>query len=353
LVQILEGTLKREVRTDKGKGELKAKAKKAMRKRKILAAKKRKAKKVKALIKKVKAEREAKDDATQALGEAPEADWKADWKALTAEKENEATAEEKAAQEEAAVKEAEAIASAQASAEEPDHAAQGKDAAWAAAHPNAYQPVKDAAWAKAHPNRANEANVQQGKDTEHTQPSHSERRAQRKRLHYPGQDWNSTTSTPCWSMDSETTGGWCDSNCNTGGASGDCVSKCCCQVACDGWTEKSMPPSMKVHAKNTSMDFPTPDFQGVGVPWESRRVKKRLSQRRKKPEAAGKDTGKFTKRFFAEGAGHETEEKTEKDAKEETKVHHTLEETYPFRAANGKGKRHRGLKKTTKRVDFE
>merc|ERR1719272_1465108 len=116
------------------------------------------------------------------------------------------------------------------------------------------------------------------KEKERTQAAQKEARQeareQRKRLHTPGQDWNSTTSTSCWSMDAQ--------------ASGECASWCCCQVACNGWTEKSMPPSMKAGAQNTTL--PEPEFQGV--PWgetkKARRAQKRLKQKRKNTQAEEK-----------------------------------------------------------------
>ena len=107
-------------------------------------------------------------------------------------------------------------------------------------------------------------------------------RRHRQQLHYPlgegYQDWNSTTETSCWTMDSQVDDSWCNSNCRAGSTMGDCNRMCCCQVSCDGWTQKSMPPSMKQHAQNQTMGIP---------PWGKRMQKKRLSIARPKQESEG------------------------------------------------------------------
>jgi len=245
LAQILTDAFKKD--KEKGKGELKAKAKRRkLKKKKMLAAKKRKARKVKAMIKKVKAQRASSDNATQVAADAPK--------------------------------------------------------------------VAGAIYNETHPRQQEQEQPQQGenmdeskmtvaqkakKEKERTQAAQKEARQeardQRKRLHTPGQDWNSTTPTSCWSMDAQASGEWCNSNCQAGGASSECASWCCCQVACNGWTEKSMPPSMKAGAQNTTL--PEPEFQGV--PWgetkKARRAQKRLKQKRKNTQAEEKAQEEETK----------------------------------------------------------
>jgi len=245
LVQTLQDAFKKEVGTDTGKGELKAmrkaKRRRLKKKKKMLAAKKRKARKVKAMIKKVKAQRASSDNATQAAADAPKV----------------------------------------------------AGAIYNETHPQQQQEQAAAAAAAAESKMtvAQKAKKEKEKTQTAQKEARQEAREQRKRLHTPGQDWNSTTSTSCWSMDSQASGEWCNSNCQAGGESSECASWCCCEVACNGWTEKSMPPSMK-GAQN--MTLPEPEYQGV--PWgekKARRAQKRLSQRRKKKagkegEAAGK-----------------------------------------------------------------
>jgi hypothetical protein len=246
LVQILQDAFKKEVGTDTGKGELKAKAKRRRlkKKKKMLAAKKRKARKVKAMIKKVKAQRASSDNATQAVADAPK------------------------------------VAGAIYNETRPQQQQQEQP-----------QPQQGEDTDESKMTVAQKAKKEKEKAQTAQKEARQKAREQRKRLHTPGQDWNSTTSTSCWSMDSQASGEWCNSNCQAGGESSECASWCCCQVACNGWTEKSMPPSMK-GAQN--MTLPEPEFQGV--PWgekKARRAQKRLSQRRKKKagkegEAAGK-----------------------------------------------------------------
>ena len=229
---------------DKGKAELKARAKrrKLKRKKKMLAAKKRKARKLKAMIKKVKAQRASSDNATQAAADAPK------------------------------------VAGAIYNETHPQQQEQEQE-----------QPQQGEDTDESKMTVAQKAKKVKEKAQAAQKAARQEAREQRKRLHTPGQDWNSTTSTSCWSMDSQASGEWCNSNCQAGGESSECASWCCCQVACNGWTEKSMPPSMK-GAQNATL--PEPEFQGV--PWgetrKARRAQKRLSQHRKKK--AGKEGGK-------------------------------------------------------------
>jgi len=244
LVQILQDAFKKEGGADKGKAELKARAKrrKLKRKKKMLAAKKRKARKLKAMIKKVKAQRASSDNATQAAADAPK------------------------------------VAGAIYNETHPQQQQQQQE-----------QPQQGEDTDESKMTVAQKAKKVKEKAQAAQKAARQEAREQRKRLHTPGQDWNSTTSTSCWSMDSQASGEWCNSNCQAGGESSECASWCCCQVACNGWTEKSMPPSMK-GAQNATL--PEPEFQGV--PWgetrKARRAQKRLSQHRKKK--AGKEGGK-------------------------------------------------------------
>ena len=276
LFQMLQDVSKKEA-TDKGKAELKAKRRrrrKLMKKRKILAAKKRKDKKLKAMIKKVKAQRASSGNATQAAADAIH---------------NETHQQQRDLRR-------------QLQQQPPPQPQQGEE---------------DTDESKM--TVAQKAKKEKEKSQAAQKEARQQAREQRKRLHYPGQDWNSTTPTACWSMNSQASGEWCNSNCNqAGGGPSECASWCCCQVACNGWTEKSMPPSMKQGAQNSTLSEPA--FQGV--PWgeakKARRAQKRLSQRRKKESV--KEAEPASKEGEPAGKGEEkNQEATKPNRKEKRK----------------------------------
>ena len=277
LFQMLQDVSKKEASTDKGKAELKAKRRrrrKLMKKRKILAAKKRKDKKLKAMIKKVKAQRASSGNATQAAADAIH---------------NETHQQQRDLRR-------------QLQQQPPPQPQQGEE---------------DTDESKM--TVAQKAKKEKEKSQAAQKEARQQAREQRKRLHYPGGDWNSTTPTACWSMNSQASGEWCNSNCNqAGGGPSECASWCCCQVACNGWTEKSMPPSMKQGAQNSTLSEPA--FQGV--PWgeakKARRAQKRLSQRRKKE--ADKEAEPASKEGEPAGKGEEkNQEATKPNRKEKRK----------------------------------
>lgn len=273
LFQMLQDVSKKEAVADEGKAELKAKRRrrKLMKKRKILAAKKRKDKKLKAMIKKVKAQRASSGNATQAVADAIH---------------NETHQQQ-------------------------------RDLRRQLQQQPLQQPQQGEGTDESKMTVAQKAKREKEKSQAAQKEARQQAREQRKRLHTPGGDWNSTTPTACWSMNSQASGEWCNSNCQAGGGPSECASWCCCQVACNGWTEKSMPPSMKQGAQNSTL--PEPAFQGV--PWgeakKARRAQKRLSQRRKKE--ADKDAEPASKEGEPASKGEEKNEGATKPNRKETR----------------------------------